>query len=662
VLCAACEAIFRDVYLLGSNKRIQWAHDFDTFHQARLSGCQVCNFIWVHLPKQLAVTELSRDHFPCQYAFQLLSADWARFGRGPEFLEIEVGGDETEEFAEERAGTALSRHGSDFNVHKLRYLLKKEVQPLLSGEIEIWAVLCFDVGAHQIRLPMQVHRGTTTDSWITDRVLETDITVDEAADELALVRLSEQDTTGSVETLQLGKHWLSECISNHPECKPVYEDSAWHPFRLIDVGTSDCPCLKLTLGSTLPPKTKYATLSHCWGDTQDSVVTRETLTAFFDAIPPDTLSCTARDAVHVARALGLRYLWIDDFCIIQGDKDDWQTQSAQMAKVYGWSTCTIAAASSRSGSETFLRNRNQHAVRPCEVPNPFSTEANMSFQIGARSLSTVFDEEVKATSWHNRGWVFQERLLSQRLLIFGATQMMWSCQRHSAAESWPGGRTSKHHVDRFESFEAEKLELHQLLNPKRSLDTKDQVWESVVQRYAKAEMRKSSDRLVALQGIASRVMDATGRHYAFGLWLDATLAESLLWHVSTDMIGTAQRLHDMPTWSWGSVAVPVEFLHDQTSLAQTYVEINVCRPGAERNIPERGLEILGPLLEMTLVRHTSERYFELRRDDYFEFKRRQSIHQGHLETTSDLPISTEEQTTRRVRRFTALGIKLRATL
>jgi hypothetical protein len=110
------------------------------------------------MPKYLEPTELREEHFPCPYAFELHNADWARFGRDPEFLEIEVGGDETEEFAEERAGKALSRHGSDYNVHKLRYLLKKQCHTLLSGETEIWAVLSFDFKGHRIRLPMHVHR------------------------------------------------------------------------------------------------------------------------------------------------------------------------------------------------------------------------------------------------------------------------------------------------------------------------------------------------------------------------------------------------------------------------------------------------------------------------------------------------------------------------
>ena len=392
----------------------------------------------------------------------------------------------------------------------------------------------------------------------------------------------------------------------------------------------DTPIVRLVKGPELPPNSRYATLSHCWGNVRSSVLTRDTLPTFFRAIPQDALSQTAKDAIHVARALRIRYLWIDGFCIIQRDKEDWRAQSAQMAKVYGLSACTIAAAASDRGDQSFLCSRNQYAIRPCEVLNPFSTEANMAFQISARSLKTIFDEEVKLTSWHNRGWVFQERLLSQRLLIFGTTQMMWSCQRLSAAESWPVGRTSKHHIDRFESFEAEKLELHVLLDPERLGSERDEVWHSVVERYTRAEMRVSSDRLIALEGIASRVVEATRRSYSFGLWLDNTLPEALLWHASTARIGPVRTIPGVPTWSWASVAYPVDFIHDQTVRAEVYIMLDTDDP--ENTVIRRktDIKIRGPLFEMTMTLNSSRKNFELRRDEVFEMRRRNSLHPAAL--------------------------------
>ena len=160
MLCAACEGIFKEKYLLGSAKKLRWQQTHQSFNDGRQKGCQICNFIWSQLSSgSLVTSELTEKHFPCQYAFELHNADWARFGREPEYLEIAAAGDETEEYAEDRAGKALSRYGSDYNIHKLRYLLRKECQKLLSGEYEMWAVLTFDLGGPPLRLPLQVHRG-----------------------------------------------------------------------------------------------------------------------------------------------------------------------------------------------------------------------------------------------------------------------------------------------------------------------------------------------------------------------------------------------------------------------------------------------------------------------------------------------------------------------
>jgi hypothetical protein len=158
MLCGACEAIFQDVYLLGSNRRLEWKQDVESLKEAQAAGCQICNFLSTHFP-EASQPEKSILSLPCSYAFELHNADWARFGLDPEYLQIEVAGDDTEEFAEERAGKALSRYGSDYNVHKLRYLLKKQCHTLISGEIEMWAVLAFHIAGQTIRFPLQVHQG-----------------------------------------------------------------------------------------------------------------------------------------------------------------------------------------------------------------------------------------------------------------------------------------------------------------------------------------------------------------------------------------------------------------------------------------------------------------------------------------------------------------------
>jgi hypothetical protein len=62
------------------------------------------------------------------------------------------------------------------------------------------------------------------------------------------------------------------------------------------------------------------------------------------------LSPVFQDAVLVAHRFKVAYIWIDSLCIIQDSREDWQTDSADMARVYENAYFTVAAVSSANGS------------------------------------------------------------------------------------------------------------------------------------------------------------------------------------------------------------------------------------------------------------------------------------------------------------------------
>jgi hypothetical protein len=62
------------------------------------------------------------------------------------------------------------------------------------------------------------------------------------------------------------------------------------------------------------------------------------------------------DAIIIARARSLNYLWIDSLCIIQDSPEDWAEQSAQMREIYR--NCDICiGANSSDGTAGCFRNR-----------------------------------------------------------------------------------------------------------------------------------------------------------------------------------------------------------------------------------------------------------------------------------------------------------------
>jgi hypothetical protein len=98
----------------------------------------------------------------------------------------------------------------------------------------------------------------------------------------------------------------------------------------------------------------YVALSYCWGTKEDLdqapslTTTSNNFASHIKTIPTDRLSKIIHDAISLTRKLGLRYLWADSLCIIQGSdkeaRDDWAKESSTMASVYGGAYLTIAAA------------------------------------------------------------------------------------------------------------------------------------------------------------------------------------------------------------------------------------------------------------------------------------------------------------------------------
>jgi Heterokaryon incompatibility protein (HET) len=322
--------------------------------------------------------------------------------------------------------------------------------------------------------------------------------------------------------------------------------------------------VRLISTSCLQGKVLYAALSHRWGKDKDFVLTSALLRSYETEIRPSQVSKTSWDAFHTTRSIGLQYLWIDCLYIIQDDNDDWQRESATMSKVYGLATCTIAAALGGDGDDGCFTTRNQFKYRPCKVPNPFDHDSSLSFYLRSQYFGEIYRREVKGSPWYSRGWVFQERTLSPRLLVFGETQMLWACQKLHAAETWPCEKTSDNYIDRFESFEVDKSRLQALLNRDRSISVWDTAWFAFIQEFTSAELTRISDRLVALQGLADQIALVTERQYCAGLWIDQTLPLSLLWSISPLKSPRSQE-YRAPTWSWGSVDGLIEFKKNEVT-------------------------------------------------------------------------------------------------
>ena len=252
----------------------------------------------------------------------------------------------------------------------------------------------------------------------------------------------------SDENLVMVSKWLSTCSQSHIECQ--LEDNTRLPTRVIDVGPADAsqaPRLLVTSKET----GRYVALSHCWGSLMQSDAGQHarTLTTNLQnmqcRIALEKLPRNFQDAVLVVRKLGLRFLWIDALCIVQDDLADWAREAARMADVYGSAHLTIAATSAKSSTDGFLKRPQVTAASiPYHVDT--CTEPAGCLVITYEPERDSWYSSIEMTRWNTRGWTFQERLLSKRVLHFTARRLFWECRMTEASEKNepprdPGDRT-----------------------------------------------------------------------------------------------------------------------------------------------------------------------------------------------------------------------------
>lgn len=141
------------------------------------------------------------------------------------------------------------------------------------------------------------------------------------------------------------------------------------PSRLVKItainGTINSACLFLR--DELPTKTRYLTLSYCWGSQRIASLESAMFKEYRTNIPLSSLSKTFKEAFQVTVWLGYQYIWIDSLCIQQDSKSDWETEAATMGMVYGISTCTIAATGARNGDAGLFFDRSSISLMKCPL-------------------------------------------------------------------------------------------------------------------------------------------------------------------------------------------------------------------------------------------------------------------------------------------------------
>lgn len=295
-------------------------------------------------------------------------------------------------------------------------------------------------------------------------------------------------------------------------------------------------------------------LSYRWGNTRNSyALTQETFGEMITGLPTAVLPRTIGDACYTASRLGVPYLWVDRLCIFQDSRRDWHREAAKMAMVYRNSFCTISASGACNEDEGYFFSRNKLGIRPMFLTASPLLRGNTCFYSTPPEDDTA---EGKLGHLSKRGWVFQERNISTRVVHFGRQQVYWECAELEVNEIWPVEislfhRTSGYHRGR-----------PHLNSYKPTLNDS---WMWIVREYSKTELTYHSDKLPALAGMANEMGRTRKDEYLAGLWR-GSLIEELCWNC----VGRVQKpqVYRAPSWSWASVDAQVSLMSGSTRFAR----------------------------------------------------------------------------------------------
>ena len=311
--------------------------------------------------------------------------------------------------------------------------------------------------------------------------------------------------TRSVSSMKQIRHWSDNCkmYHNHSIENTVHN----LPTRVIDIHPA-LSRLKLHVqrDSNSSGASQYAALSYCWGKSKAATTTTKNLQQHIaDGFELESLPRTIQDAITVARALGLRYLWVDALCILQGSdpeaRHDWDIESSKMASVYGDAYVTIIAASSSDCKEGIFTKRNILST------SKISTDGFLGRKIW--SAHRKLDSHLGLSTQYNvRAWTLQEMVLSQRALFFTPSMKYWKCASGVIGEDCKQAR-----------FTAVKSMTKELVQEN---------WHAVVQEYSRRKLTNGEDKLPALSGLARLYHEKYPSPYLTGLWR-STLHKDLLW-------------------------------------------------------------------------------------------------------------------------------------
>ncbi|KAI9148350.1 hypothetical protein HJFPF1_12181 [Paramyrothecium foliicola] len=438
--------------------------------------------------------------------------------------------------------------------------------------------------------------------------------------------------------------WFAEDMRKWGLSKERFIRGLYFPSRIVDLGTAEEQQECLSSGNHASPRLKlislrdgepcmlpnnepwiaYAALSHRWGEsTKACVTTQANLAARLEGFEFSQLCQTFKDAIMVTREMGIRYIWIDSLCIVQDSKEDWENESQIMGDVYLHAIVTLAAHSfGEANAHGYLQGNSSDIDGGAGfLDGALAAEGELPVLLGhldeAQGPTYVyaqrrrmFEVDISNSQLSSRGWILQERLLSPRLVHFFHSQLYYESRYFNIVRA----------EDRTPALlDPDKLREFVTKQENKEGSTPFE-WFKIVERFSACQLTQSSDKLIALAGLAKQFQRTSKQEYVAGIWADRAI-KGLMWIAKGEPL--IRRRGRAPSWSWASVDGHIKYpsiLFDRPfkvvpemmlqSILRTSLEEPKHLPGAEADNAE-ALFVKGHLKEVTLGSHCRAETAEL---------------------------------------------------
>jgi hypothetical protein len=276
-----------------------------------------------------------------------------------------------------------------------------------------------------------------------------------------------------------------------------------------------------------------------------------------------------------------------------------QLNLSQWVQYIGMASANVAATGFLDGTNGLFVRRNPSLLEPIEfdLQNGIKLGYSTLYQPGKHLLLDfdLWSQSIDNAPLNRRGWVIQERWLSVRTLHFSSDQLFWERAQQRACELFPTGIPRRIQQRECKSLFRRKihdlpdemsLEKNYADNEILAYDLENRLmkeasststwgmpsglhrWRAIVQQYSACSLTFSTDKLMAVAGLAKAIDDSIGSQYLAGLWrndLELQPAWKVLDPKSRPTMEDSEPRG--PSWSWASVDGKIAMTYWEADLA-----------------------------------------------------------------------------------------------